>query len=230
MPIFRVKSVKIYTGQTKFTRAPLVVLVTNMRYGFDMSLVICHTIHISVAQWYEAAHSYIWLIFRFLKENADQIVPYSWLPFGAGPRACIGINLNAFSLKDVFILRPQGSGSRWPRWRWPWPRWSPSSGWRRTRRPRSSSRRATRPWCPIMGSMSGWSQDELLLWGLLVSISWSIILNQTKPISCSKQYNLGFLSNVILEYSYFEPSHSGWPSKILYVWSCHACKKPMGLS
>ena len=34
MPIFRVKSVKIYTGQKKFTRAPLVVLVTNMRYGF----------------------------------------------------------------------------------------------------------------------------------------------------------------------------------------------------
>ena len=33
MPIFHVKSVKIYTGQKKFTRAPLVVLVTNMRYG-----------------------------------------------------------------------------------------------------------------------------------------------------------------------------------------------------
>ena len=33
MPIFRVKSVKIYTGQKKFTRAPLVVLVTNMRYA-----------------------------------------------------------------------------------------------------------------------------------------------------------------------------------------------------
>ena len=33
MPIFRVKSVKIYAGQKKFTRAPLVVLVTNIRYG-----------------------------------------------------------------------------------------------------------------------------------------------------------------------------------------------------
>ena len=37
MPIFRVKSVKIYTSQKKFTRAPLVVLVTNMRYGLDWS-------------------------------------------------------------------------------------------------------------------------------------------------------------------------------------------------
>ena len=32
MPIYRVKSVKIYTSQKKFTRAPLVVLVTNIRY------------------------------------------------------------------------------------------------------------------------------------------------------------------------------------------------------
>ena len=32
MPIFRVKSVKIYTSQKKFTRAPLAVLVTNIRY------------------------------------------------------------------------------------------------------------------------------------------------------------------------------------------------------
>ena len=32
MPIFRVKSVKVYTGQKKFTRAPPVAPVTNMRY------------------------------------------------------------------------------------------------------------------------------------------------------------------------------------------------------
>ena len=35
MPIFRVKSVTIYTGQKKFTQAPLVVLVTNIRYDFS---------------------------------------------------------------------------------------------------------------------------------------------------------------------------------------------------
>ena len=32
-PIFRVKSEKIYTGQKKFTRAPPVAPVTNMRYA-----------------------------------------------------------------------------------------------------------------------------------------------------------------------------------------------------
>ena len=35
LPIFCVKSVKIYTGQKKFTRAPPVVPVTNMRYEMN---------------------------------------------------------------------------------------------------------------------------------------------------------------------------------------------------
>ena len=39
MPIFRVESVKIYTCQKKFTRAPLVVLVTNIRYAWCMIIV-----------------------------------------------------------------------------------------------------------------------------------------------------------------------------------------------
>ena len=33
LPIFCVKSLKIYTGQKKFTRAPPVAPVTNMKYG-----------------------------------------------------------------------------------------------------------------------------------------------------------------------------------------------------
>ena len=40
MPIFRVKSVKIYTGQKKFTRAPPVAPVTNMRYDMYIKELI----------------------------------------------------------------------------------------------------------------------------------------------------------------------------------------------
>ena len=39
MPIFRVKSLKIYTGQKKFTRTPSVAYLTNMRYEFSLSLM-----------------------------------------------------------------------------------------------------------------------------------------------------------------------------------------------
>ena len=35
-PMFRVRSVKIYTRQKKFTRAPHVAPVTNMRYGLPL--------------------------------------------------------------------------------------------------------------------------------------------------------------------------------------------------
>ena len=38
LPIFCVKSVRIYTGQKKFTRALPVAPVTNIRYGFDMDV------------------------------------------------------------------------------------------------------------------------------------------------------------------------------------------------
>ena len=41
MPIFRVKSVKIYSGQKEFTRAPPVAPVTNMRYGCDLWHPLC---------------------------------------------------------------------------------------------------------------------------------------------------------------------------------------------
>ena len=56
MPIFRVKSVKIYIGQKKFTRAP----ATNMRYAYLVALnqwqqaamVTCNNLLQSCAQYF----------------------------------------------------------------------------------------------------------------------------------------------------------------------------------
>ena len=38
---------------------------------------------------------------RFLKENADEIIPYTWRPFGAGNRVCIG---QRFALMEIKIF------------------------------------------------------------------------------------------------------------------------------
>ncbi|KAM7300371.1 putative cytochrome P450 [Ixodes scapularis] len=40
---------------------------------------------------------------RFLPENKDSHTPYTFLPFGSGPRSCVGMRLGYLTVKVVMV-------------------------------------------------------------------------------------------------------------------------------
>ncbi|MCP4476964.1 MAG: cytochrome P450 [Planctomycetaceae bacterium] len=45
---------------------------------------------------------------RFLPENKESITPYTYLPFGSGPRGCIGMRFAWMEMKMVVVRMMEG--------------------------------------------------------------------------------------------------------------------------
>ena len=74
---------------------------TGITVPKDMTIIIpIHAIHHS-PKFYPNPHRFV--PNRFMPENRDKLIPYTYLPFGAGPRNCVGMRFALMETKTAIV-------------------------------------------------------------------------------------------------------------------------------
>ena len=75
--------------------------INGVQFKKGMAVLIpVYTLHHSEQYWSEPE---VFKPERFMPENKDSIEPFAYMPFGQGPRACIGYRLSLMEMKTVLV-------------------------------------------------------------------------------------------------------------------------------
>jgi cytochrome P450 len=102
LDMFLQETLRMYPPAGRFNRQPNVDIEIKgllFRKGEDITFST-HSLHRNPLYWPEPDK---FNPERFAPQNKDNIVPYSFIPFGAGPRNCVGMKLALVEVKMALV-------------------------------------------------------------------------------------------------------------------------------